>query len=74
MSNLEIFRINENGAGWVDFSEATNDEKLNIELGIITNQIKMNCYFCHKQIEKGSSGIETDYNRSSDSNNVSTKS
>jgi hypothetical protein len=30
MSKLEIFRIDENGAGWVDFSEATTSEKLNI--------------------------------------------
>ena len=36
MANLEIFRINENGAGWVDFSEATTDEKINIELGLMT--------------------------------------
>ncbi|MEY3909993.1 MAG: hypothetical protein RIT47_684 [Pseudomonadota bacterium] len=57
MSKLEIFRINENGAGWVDFSEATSDEKLNIELGLITNQIQMNCYFCHKQIPKGNACV-----------------
>jgi hypothetical protein len=53
MANLEIFRINENGAGWVDFSEATSDEKLNVELGLITNQVKMLCFVCHIEISRG---------------------
>jgi hypothetical protein len=35
MGYVEIFRIDENGAGWVDLSEATPDEKLNIELGLL---------------------------------------
>ena len=53
MSKLEIFRINENGAGWVDFSEATSDEKLNVELGLITNQVKMLFFVCHIEIPRG---------------------
>ncbi len=35
MGHIEIFRINENGAGWVDLSEATPDELFNIELGLL---------------------------------------
>ena len=35
MGYIEIFRLNENGAGWVDLSEATPDEMLNIELGLL---------------------------------------
>ena len=27
--------MNENGAGWVDLSEATSDEMFNIELGLL---------------------------------------
>ena len=53
MSKLEIFRINENGAGWVDFSTATASEKLDVELGIITNQVKMLCFKCHVEIPRG---------------------
>ena len=53
MANLEIFCINENGAGWVDFSEATSDEKLNVGLGLITNQVKMLCFKCHVEIPRG---------------------
>jgi hypothetical protein len=53
MANLEIFRINENGAGWVDFSEATKDEQMNIELGLMTKQFTMLCFVCHKEIAKG---------------------
>ena len=35
MGYIEIFRMNENGAGWVDLSEATSDEMLNLELGLL---------------------------------------
>ena len=51
--SIEIFRITENGAGWVDFSEATKDEQMNIELGLMTKQFQMLCFVCHKGIEKG---------------------
>jgi hypothetical protein len=29
MGYIEIFRLDEKGAGWVDLSEATSDELLN---------------------------------------------
>lgn len=51
--SIEIFRINENGAGWVDFSEATKDEQMNIELGLMTKQVQMLCFVCHVGIERG---------------------
>lgn len=51
--SIEIFRIDENGAGWVDFDSATTDEKMNIELGLMTNQFQMLCFVCHKGIERG---------------------
>ena len=51
--SIEIFRITENGAGWVDFSEATKDEQMNIELGLMTKQFSMLCFVCHKEIAKG---------------------
>ena len=35
MGYIEIFRLNENGAGWVDLSEATSDELFNLELGLL---------------------------------------
>ena len=35
MGYIEIFRMNEEGAGWVDLSEATPDEMFNIELGLV---------------------------------------
>ncbi len=35
MGYIEIFRMNENGAGWVDLSEATPDELLNLEIGLL---------------------------------------
>jgi hypothetical protein len=34
MGYVEIFRLDEQGAGWVDLSEATPDELLNIEISL----------------------------------------
>jgi hypothetical protein len=51
--SLEMFRIDENGAGWVDFSEITQSEKLDLELGLLTNQMQMLCFKCHKPIPRG---------------------
>ena len=34
MGYIEIFRMNENGAGWVDLSEATTAELLDLSLGL----------------------------------------
>ena len=35
MGFIEIFRIDQDGAGWVDLSEATPDELFNIEVGLL---------------------------------------
>ena len=35
MGYIEIFRLDEQGAGWVDLSEATPDELFYIELGLL---------------------------------------
>jgi hypothetical protein len=35
MGYIEFFRIDEEGAGWVDLEEATPDELLNIEIGLL---------------------------------------
>lgn len=51
--SIEIFRMTNEGVGWVDISEATSDEKMNIELGLMTNQFQMMCFKCHKPIPKG---------------------
>ena len=34
MGYIEIFRMNDEGAGWVDLSEATPDEMLTLEIGL----------------------------------------
>jgi hypothetical protein len=54
MSSLEIFRLNEQGAGWVDLSEATTAELLDLELAITFNApMQMLCFKCHTPIPKG---------------------
>ena len=51
---IEIFRMNENGAGWVDIESATTAELLDLELAITFNApIKMLCHICHVEIEHG---------------------
>ena len=34
MGHIEIFRIDQNGAGWVNLDEATPDELLTLEIGL----------------------------------------
>jgi hypothetical protein len=52
--SLEIFRIDENGAGWVSFDEATTSEKLDLELAILTNaKVTLQCIKCHVEIPRG---------------------
>ena len=34
MGYIEIFRVNDEGAGWVDLSEATPAEMLDLEIGL----------------------------------------
>jgi len=54
MGYIEIFRLDEQGAGWVDLSEATAQEKLDLELAIMTNApMQMQCFKCHTPIPKG---------------------
>lgn len=51
---MEIFRLNENGAGWVSLENATNSELLDLELAILTKaEVKMFCFKCHTPIPKG---------------------
>ena len=54
MSTLEMFRINENGAGWVSLENATTSEKLDLELALLTKaEVKMLCFKCLVEIPRG---------------------
>ena len=54
MADLEIFRIDENGAGWVSLENATDSEKLDLELALLTKaKWEMLCFVCHTNIPKG---------------------
>jgi hypothetical protein len=51
---MEIFRLDEQGAGWVDIESATTAELLDLELAIITKApMQMLCFKCHTPIPKG---------------------
>ena len=54
MGYLEIFEMNENGAGWVSLENASTSTKLDLELALLTKaEMKMLCFVCHKEIAKG---------------------
>ena len=54
MSSLEIFRLDEQGAGWVSLEDATTAELLDLELAITFNApVQMQCFKCHTPIPKG---------------------
>ncbi len=54
MGYIEIFRLNEQGAGWVSLEDATTAELLDLELAITFNApMQMLCFKCHTQIPKG---------------------
>jgi len=51
---IEIFRLNENGAGWVSLENATDSELLDLELAVLTKaEVKMLCFKCHVEIPRG---------------------
>ena len=52
--SLEIFRINENGAGWVSLENASASTKVDLEWALINKaEMKMLCFKCHTPIAKG---------------------
>ena len=54
MGSLEIFRINENGAGWVSLENASASTKLDLGLALLTKaEVKMLCFKCHVEIPRG---------------------
>jgi hypothetical protein len=54
MSTVEIFRLDEQGAGWVSLEDATTAELLDLELAITFNApMQMLCFKCHTPIPKG---------------------
>ena len=53
MADLEIFVMNDEGAGWVTLDQLSQDEKLDLELGVLTNDVKTLCYVCLTAIPSG---------------------
>jgi len=53
MANLEIFEMNENGAGWVSLENASASTKLDLEIALLTKaEVKMLCFKCHIEIPR----------------------
>lgn len=54
MADLEIFVMNEDGAGWVTLDKLSQDEKIDLELAVMTNaETKVLCYVCLVEIPSG---------------------
>jgi hypothetical protein len=57
--SIEIFRINESGAGWTALENANASELLDLELALLTKaEMKMLCYVCHVEISKGNACVK----------------
>jgi hypothetical protein len=54
MGKLEVFQLDSEGAGWVEFSQAPKDLQDTVTEAIKKRpEIKMLCFVCHVSIEKG---------------------
>lgn len=58
MGYIQIFTADENGAGWKDFDELTEDEKLSLEVDVDLatagfEEIKLLCVVCLVPIASG---------------------
>ena len=54
MGYIEVFEINENGAGWVSLENASVETKIDLEWAIINKaEVKMFCFVCHTEISRG---------------------
>jgi len=61
MANLEIFEMNENGAGWVSLENASASTKLDLEIALLTKaEVKMLCFKCHIEIPRGNVCVPVD--------------
>lgn len=54
MGYIEIFEMNNEGAGWVSLENASVETKIDLEWAIINKaEMKMLCFKCHTPIPKG---------------------
>lgn len=58
MGYIEIFTADENGAGWKNFDELNEDEKISLAVDVMLAEeklveTKILCAFCLVEIEKG---------------------
>jgi hypothetical protein len=52
--SIEIFEINENGAGWVSLENASTSSLIDLEWAITNKaEMKMLCFKCHVEIPRG---------------------
>jgi hypothetical protein len=52
--SIEIFEMNENGAGWVSLENASTSTLIDLEWAITNKaKAKMLCFKCHVEIPRG---------------------
>lgn len=52
--SIEVFEINENGAGWVSLENASQSTLIDLEWAIVNKaEMKMLCFKCHVEIPRG---------------------
>lgn len=53
MGDLEFFRLDKDGAGWENISKAPKEVLDSLKRVKSTDEVKMLCFVCHKNIAKG---------------------
>lgn len=54
MGYIETFIMDNQGAGWKNLDELTDDEKLELELALLdSNNVQLACVTCFKPIQGG---------------------
>lgn len=54
MGFVEVFEMNEKGAGWVSLEDASMSSKIDLEWALMNNApVQMLCFVCHTPIPRG---------------------
>ncbi len=54
MGYIEVFEMNDKGAGWVSLDEASTSTKIDLEWAVMNKPVIRNlCFVCHTEINRG---------------------
>mgnify|MGYP006284381687 CR=1 FL=1 len=63
MGYIKTFIMDNQGAGWKSFDELTDEELVQLEIGLMTNDVQLVCVTCFKPIQGGTGSTFCDEHR-----------